>query len=294
MVTKGVTSDAHFKLQRLTCKRCTRRLGWKYTSLCRSHTSPHHPPPPLIPQLSPREDSPPVLSPGDPELSPQDDSSPLLSPHIDVEESETRTVDWAASNLEEDCLYKSVGKHTVRYCHKRSVDIQLSTGEQLTLGTYNPSRSISQQAEPNIATFGKLPYHYIPFAYTEGYTCNAPQTSKANVMLICCDSYNEGEAFEDEDLRIELYTEVGRCAHDLFICVPRLCFVQGYEHPDVVGNVDAELDDIVHQVQHTDTPQPCGIEKFFSLMRQLVLIQDSQEYLWIHSIQPTNTMPWMD
>lgn len=207
-------------------------------------------------------------------------------------DTEGRSLDWAFSTLEENCLYKNVDGVAYRYCHKESVTNRGK--KEVSLGHFDKAGTDEERKKKNKVMFGQMGYTYVPFMYTGGDKCSGKLSwskYETKVLLLCCDSFTEGDINaavgegEDENLRIELVLRKSICSFEMFICVPRLCFLPGYEHPETLENDPKPTQDTVHKPSASPKQQSCSHRTFFSLLRENVLIEGSSEYIWISALK---------
>ena len=251
-----------FESRRITCTRCTKRLGWKYQSECKD---------------------------------PVEESVDNLRAEEEDTEEEKRTLQWAFSTLEGRCLYKNLDGIAYRYCHE--VSVVRKGRKEVVLGIFDGDGTRAEREKENQVLFGEMAYNYVPFKFAGGALCKARPRNKfeTKVMFLCCDSYSEGDmkAIHDEgdNLRIELVLPKGECYYEMFICVPRLCFLPGYEHPETLAN-EAEAANEVDSTPSSNSQQKsCVFPSFYSLLLENVLIESSTEYVWIAALRADSLTP---
>ncbi len=106
--------------------------------------------------------------------------------------------------------------------------------------------ALAKQPPPQMMLGGK-PRSYLPLALDSGDACQQGMTYSTVVQLMCCDSFSEAQYARDlqrmeaKFLRMELSKLVSRCAHEVIICLPRLCLVDGFKYQGPGRTVDPVL-----------------------------------------------------
>jgi Tfp pilus assembly protein FimV len=157
---------------------------------------------------------------------------------------------WAVASLEGLCLEKDFGGALHQWCYKGSMSVlEKKSGKTLIVLGRSPGQgreALATQPPPQMMLGGK-PRSYLPLALDSGDACSQGMTYSTVVQLMCCDSFSEAQYSRDlqhmeaKFLRMEISKLVSRCAHEVIICLPRLCLVDGFKYQGQGRTVDPVL-----------------------------------------------------
>lgn len=269
--TMSFYEDYEWKVVR--CGRCGMQVGWWYqpepNGKCAAHLDPLHP-----------------------TRTHSHDHEKKHDDQIKTIEDDEVNIEWVLESLEGECLEKDLGDYIIEWCHGKNILVRRkATKEVVQVLGQHMSLYEGQLNKAPTHNLGGKPRSYFPIFLYDGSTCEADDqhTNSAQVHLMCCDSFpatkHNVDRLQERHLRIEQTRSRRPCEYELVVCIPRICLVHPFallpQQVAVKSSGNARVTEIP-QVQAT--AQSCPLRNFYGLIESSIIVDGSQESLWMERV----------